>query len=124
VAKAGKRSREAPNGQWKLVVYLAGDTPVGLSAMENLRRICREHLDGRVRIKVVDLLQNPEAARVEQIVVVPTVVRKNPRPEKRVFGNLMATDQVMRVLEIPADHSRASRLETSATMSPRSSSAA
>jgi len=96
-----KRDKKPSDERWRLVVYLAGDTPVGLSALDNLRRICGEHLDNRVRIEVVDLLKEPETARLEQIVIVPTVVRKSPLPVKRVFGNLMASDLVVRALGMP-----------------------
>jgi circadian clock protein KaiB len=101
VGRRRKCNKNSPEGRWKLVVYVAGETPITQSALENLRRICREHLDQRFRIKVVDLLERPEVAREEGIVVVPTLVRESPLPEKRIFGNLAAADLVTRALELP-----------------------
>lgn len=96
-----KSNKNPPDGRWRLVVYIAGETRISLSALENLRRICREHLHSGFRIEVVDVLKRPEVARDEQIVVVPTVVRKHPLPIKKVFGNLTAADLVVNALEIP-----------------------
>ena len=101
VVGRGKQRRQSPNGQWRLVIYLAGDTPVSLTALENLRRICQERLDSFFQIEVVDLLKRPEVVREEHIVAVPTVVRRRPLPVKRIFGDLTAVDAVVRSLEMP-----------------------
>lgn len=73
---------------WNLRLYVAGQTPKSITAFSNLKRLCEAHLPGRYRIEVIDLLQNPQLAAGDQIVAVPTLVRKLPAPLKRVIGNL------------------------------------
>jgi circadian clock protein KaiB len=81
--------------EWKLRLYVAGQTPKSLTAFANLRRICEEHLAGRYEIEVVDLLKHPELAQSDQIIALPTLVRKLPQPIKRIVGDLSNSERVM-----------------------------
>jgi circadian clock protein KaiB len=85
---------------WDLRLYVAGQTPRAMMAMENLRRICEEHLAGRYRIEVVDLLRNPKLARGDQILAVPTLVRKLPEPVRKIIGDLSNTEKVLVGLDV------------------------
>ncbi len=80
---------------WELRLYVAGQTPKSLNALSNLRRMCEEHLAGRYRIEVVDLATDPRLARGDQILAVPTLVRKLPLPVKRIIGDLSSTERVL-----------------------------
>jgi circadian clock protein KaiB len=73
---------------WDLRLYVAGQTPRSLAAFHNLKQICEEHLSGKYRIEVVDLLENPKLARDDQIVAIPTLVRKLPEPIRKIIGDL------------------------------------
>jgi circadian clock protein KaiB len=73
---------------YRLRLYVAGQTPKSIAAFANLKRLCEEHLAGRYQIEVIDLVENPQLARGDQIVAVPTLVRKLPEPLKRVIGSL------------------------------------
>jgi len=74
--------------RWGLRLYVAGQTPRSLAAFANLKKICETHLKGKYRIDVIDLLANPELARADQIVAIPTLIRKLPPPVKRIIGDL------------------------------------
>ncbi len=100
---------EASNGQqrranfrpvWELRLYVAGMTPTSIRAFENLKRICEEHLQGAYRIQVVDLLERPMLARGDQIVAVPTLVRRLPTPVKKIIGDLSNTERVLVGLDL------------------------
>ena len=80
--------------QWTLRLYIAGQTPRSLSAFANLKRLCEEHLAGRYRIEIIDLLQSPHLGAKDQIVALPTLVRKLPEPIKRVIGDLSDSKRV------------------------------
>jgi len=80
---------------WQLRLYVAGQTPRSLLAFANLKKICEEHLHGRYRIEVVDLLKNPTLARGDQILAVPTLVRKLPPPVKKIIGDFTNTERVL-----------------------------
>lgn len=90
----GKTTREA-KVHWTLRLYVAGQTPRSLMAFANLKRLCEEHLAGHHRIEVIDLLQKPELAQGDQVVALPTLVRKLPTPIKRVIGDLSDVRRVM-----------------------------
>jgi circadian clock protein KaiB len=85
---------------WDLRLYVAGQTPNCLSAFENLQELCRTHLDGRYRIEVVDLLEHPQLARGDQILAIPTLVRKLPEPIRRIIGDLSNTERVLVGLDL------------------------
>jgi circadian clock protein KaiB len=87
---------------WDLRLYVAGQTPKSLSACAHLRRFCDEHLPGRYRIEIVDLVAHPERARDDQIVAIPTLVRTLPEPIRKVIGDLSKTERVMVGLHLKA----------------------
>ncbi len=87
--------REGKAEVFDLVLYVAGQTPKSLTAIANLRKICQENLKGRYRIEVIDLSINPELARADQIVALPTLVRRLPRPIKKIIGDLSNEDKVL-----------------------------
>src|SRR5512143_896319 len=93
-AKAAKPgSRRAK--EWELKLYVAGQTPKSLAAFANLKKICEEHLKGKYHIEVVDLLKNPQLAKGDQILALPTLVRRLPPPIKKIIGDLSNTLRVL-----------------------------
>ena len=85
---------------WKLRLYVAGQTPKSIRAFANLKMMCEERLKGRYRIKVVDLLENPRLARGDQIVAIPTLVRKLPAPVRKIIGDLSNTTGLLVGLDL------------------------
>lgn len=85
---------------WELRLYVAGQTPNALTAFANLKKICEDHLAGKYRIEVIDLLKNPTLARGDQILAVPTLVRKLPEPVKKIIGDLSNTERVLVGLDL------------------------
>jgi circadian clock protein KaiB len=85
---------------WELRLYVAGTSPKSLRAFMNLKRICEEHLAGRYRIEVIDLLNNPQLAAGDQILAVPTLVRKLPEPMRRIIGDLSDEDRTLVGLDL------------------------
>jgi circadian clock protein KaiB len=90
----GDRSR------WNLRLYVAGQTPRSLTAFKNLKDICEEYLKGKYHIEVIDLMENPTLARGDQILAVPTLVRKLPEPIRKIIGDLSNTERVLVGLDI------------------------
>jgi circadian clock protein KaiB len=88
------------NDKWALFLYVAGKTQRAASAISNLKIICEDRLKDNYRIEVIDLLKNPQLARSEQIVAVPTLVRKSPLPKKSIIGDLSNTDRVLAGLDL------------------------
>jgi circadian clock protein KaiB len=88
------------DGQYNLRLYVAGQTPKSLAAIANLKRICEEHLAGRYIIEVIDLLVTPQLAAGDQIVALPTLVRRLPPPLKRIIGNLADAERVLVGLDL------------------------
>jgi len=86
--------------QFELRLYVAGQTSRSLAAFANLKKICEEHLAGRYRIEVVDLVKNPQLAQGDQILAIPTLVRKLPEPIKKIIGDLSDTLRVLVGLDI------------------------
>jgi len=80
---------------WHLRLYVAGQTPKSIAAFANLKKICDEHLKGRYTIEVVDLLENPRLAKGDQILAIPTLVRKLPPPLRKIIGDLSNTERVL-----------------------------
>jgi len=99
-ARRGTRKATTEPESWDLRLYVAGQTPRAIAALENLKRICEEHLAGRYRIEVVDLLQNPQLARGDQILAVPTLVRKLPEPVRKIIGDLSNAERVLVGLDL------------------------
>ena len=85
---------------FSLRLYVAGKTPKAARAFNNLRKICDEHLAGRYSIEVIDLLENPALGRGDQILALPTLVRKLPPPVKKIIGDLSNTDRVLVGLDL------------------------
>lgn len=86
--------------QFDLRLYVAGQTPKSVRAVENLRRVCEEHLAGRYRVEVIDLLEDPRLARGDEIIAVPTLVRKLPEPIRKIIGDLSDTERVLVGLQL------------------------
>jgi len=95
--KAAKRTKA---DIWELRLYIAGQTPNSIATIANLRRICEERLQGRYRIEIVDLLERPQLARGDQIIAIPTLVRKLPTPIKRIIGNLSTAERALVGLDL------------------------
>ncbi len=91
---------------WELRLYVAGHTPRSVAAFTNLKKICEEHLAGRYRIEVIDLMEHPQLAAGDQIVAIPTLVRKLPAPLRKIVGDLRNTERTLVGLNLrPADPS-------------------
>lgn len=86
--------------KWNLRLYVAGQTPKSIIALANLKRICDEHMQGQYEIEVIDLMENPQLARRDQIVAIPTLVRELPSPLKRIIGDLSNTERVLVGLDV------------------------
>ncbi len=95
-----KANRARTAAEWELRLYIAGRTPRCVSALANLKRLCEQHLEGRYRIEVIDLLRNPQLARGDQILAVPTLVRKLPEPMKKIIGDLSSDERVLVGLDL------------------------
>lgn len=85
---------------WELRLYVAGQTPKSVRAFGNLKKFCEEHLAGKYTIEIIDLLKNPQLARGDQIVAIPTLVRKLPEPIRKIIGDLSNTERVLVGLDI------------------------
>ncbi len=85
---------------WNLRLYVAGQTPRAIKAFINLKKICEEHLAGKYSIEVIDLLKSPQLARGDQILAVPTLVRKLPEPVRKIIGDLSNTERVLIGLDL------------------------
>jgi len=102
--KAGKGGRKPKETKYELRLYVAGQTVKSLNAFANLKKICETHLAGEYRIEVIDLLENPQLAAGDQILAIPTLVRKLPKPIKKVIGDMSNTLRVLVGLDVrPGD---------------------
>ena len=97
-----KRNSKSAGDFWKLRLYVAGQTTRSLSALSNLKTICEQHLGGRYSIEVIDLLKNPQLADDDQILALPTLVRRLPPPMKKIIGDLTKTEHVLVGLDLRA----------------------
>jgi len=95
-SKKSKRTEEV----WNLRLYVAGQTPKSMAAFANLKKMCEENLKGRYKIEVIDLLENPQLAKGDQILAIPTLVRKLPPPVKKIIGDLSNTLRVLVGLDL------------------------
>jgi circadian clock protein KaiB len=93
-------SHRRPAKLWQLRLYVMDQTPKSLTAFANLKKICESHLKGRYRITVIDLLKRPQLAKGDQILAIPTVVRKLPIPVRTLIGNLSETDRLLVGLDL------------------------
>ena len=87
---------------FSLRLYVAGQTPKSVLAFRNLKQICEAHLQGRYEIEIIDLLEHPQLARGDQILAVPTLVRRLPEPIKKIIGDLSNTERVLVGLDVRA----------------------
>ena len=106
--RTAKSTATAPNGRspklWQLRLYVAGQTPRAVRAFGNLKNICESNLKGRYRIEVIDLLEQPNLAKGDQILAIPTLVRKLPVPVRKIIGDLSDTERVLVGLDLrPAE---------------------
>ncbi len=85
---------------YRLRLYVAGQTPRSVQAFTNLKQICEDHLQGRYEIEIIDLLENPQLARGDQILAIPTLVRRLPEPIKKIIGDLSNTERVLVGLDL------------------------
>ncbi len=95
-----KEKKEEETKQYELRLYVAGQTPNSMRAFANLKKICEEYLQGQYRIEIVDLLVNPQLAKGDQILAVPTLVRKLPEPVRKIIGDLSNTERVLVGLDL------------------------
>jgi len=100
VAESGNGNATVDAGRWVLRLYTAGQTPKSVAAFQNLKRICEEHLPGRYEIEVIDLMKNPRLAKEDQIVAIPTLVRKLPDPLRKIIGDLSDVDRTLVGLQL------------------------
>ena len=104
VRRHASDSPRRPSKLWQLRLYVMGQTPQSLTAFSNLKKICESQLKGRYRITVIDLVKQPHLAKGDQILAIPTVVRKLPKPVRTIIGNLSDTDHALVGLDLrPAD---------------------
>ena len=98
---ANKSSRASKqNNRWQLRLYIAGQTPKCLTAFANLKKLCETHMPGEYHIEIIDLLQQPQLAKGDQILAIPTLVRKLPEPMRKIIGDLSNTERVLVGLDV------------------------
>lgn len=93
-ARRPSRATRPASNAWTLRLYVAGQTPRSLTAFNNLKQLCEQHLPGRYHLEVIDLTHQPELGRLDQVVALPTLVRKLPQPVKRLIGDLSNLERV------------------------------
>jgi len=91
----GGMKKGATPKEWELRLYVAGQTPKSIAALANLKKFCEENLKGKYIIEVIDLVKSPQLARGDQILAIPTLVRKMPSPMKKIIGDLSNTERVL-----------------------------
>lgn len=96
----GEKIRLETASTWDLRLYVAGRTPKCVTAIDNLKRFCERHMAGRYVIEVIDLLDNPHLATIDQIIAIPTLVRRLPEPMRKIIGDLSNTERVLVGLEL------------------------
>jgi len=94
------RSSGSPPEFWELRLYVAGQTPRSVTAFANLQQICKGHLKGRYRLQVIDLVAKPQLSKGDQILAIPTLVRKLPEPVRKIIGDLSDTERVLVGLDL------------------------
>ena len=93
-------SNDQPAKLWQLRLYVTGQTPKSLTAFSNLKKFCENHLRGRYRITMIDLVKQPQLAKGDQILAIPTVVRKLPKPVRIIIGDVFDTERVLVGLDL------------------------
>ncbi|MFI5117776.1 MAG: circadian clock KaiB family protein [Terriglobales bacterium] len=99
-ARKRRPAKSSRSDFWRLRLYVAGQTPNSIVAIANLKKICEDQLQGRYRIEVIDLLEKPQLAKGDQIIAIPTLVRRLPPPIKKIIGNLSKTERVIVGLDL------------------------
>ncbi len=97
---AEETEEDNPQETWELRLYVAGQTPKSVAALANLRKYCEQHLKGRYELEVIDLLVNPQLAEGDQILAIPTLVRKVPEPIRKIIGDLSNEERVLVGLDV------------------------
>ncbi|HEY5323823.1 MAG TPA: circadian clock KaiB family protein [Caldimonas sp.] len=100
VPETKAKRKVAASAEWQLRLYVAGQTAKSVAALDNLKRLCESHLAGRYEIEVIDLLVNPTLAAGDQILAVPTLVRKFPEPIRKIIGDLSNEGKVLVGLDV------------------------
>jgi KaiB domain. len=100
IGKQQKKPAEADSDRWVLRLYVTGSTPQSVRAIANIKKICEEHLKGRYDLEVIDLYQKPNLAKGEQIIAVPTLLRKLPLPLRRIIGDMSNIERVLIGLDL------------------------
>jgi len=100
--KAKTTKKDSGDEIWDLKLYVAGQTPKSITAFANLEKLCEEHLKGKYTITVIDLLKNPQLAKGDQILAIPTLVRNLPVPIRKIIGDLSNTERVLVGLDLKA----------------------
>src|SRR5215471_11790208 len=95
-----------PTETWNLRLYVAGQSAKSIAAFSNLKQVCEEHLPGKYTIEVIDLVQNPQLAKGDQIVAIPTLVRKLPQPIRKIVGDLSNVENTLVGLQLRPRHSQ------------------
>jgi circadian clock protein KaiB len=99
MSQTDSRSASVPDF-WELRLYVAGSTSKSVAALANLRKVCEQYLADKYRIEIVDLLENPRLARGDEIVAIPTLVRKLPEPMRKIIGDLSNTERLLVGLQL------------------------
>ena len=105
-AQRGAGKTSAKREHWNLRLYVAGQTAKSIAAIANLKRICEQHMDSQYEVEVIDLIKQPQLARSDQIIAIPTLVRKVPSPTRRIIGDLSSTERVLVGLDLSPDKNR------------------
>lgn len=100
LGEIARRASPEDEEKWDLRLYVAGQTPRSVAAFANLKRLCEEHLAGRYNIEVIDLMQHPQLASGDQILAIPTLVRKLPQPIRKIVGDLRDTERALVGLQL------------------------
>ncbi len=98
--KTARKDKQNANETWELRLYVAGQTAKSLTAFANLKKLCESHIPGRYHIEIIDLLKNPTLAKGDQILAIPTLVRKLPEPMRKIIGDLSNTERVLVGLDL------------------------
>jgi circadian clock protein KaiB len=100
--KGRATGRRVASNRYHLTLFVAGQSPKSVNAIANIKTICEEYLQGSYELKVIDLYQQPQLAAGEQILALPTLIRKLPTPLRRIIGDLSNTERVLQGLDLPA----------------------
>ena len=103
---AKTKAEDSPHKLWRLRLYVAGQSPKCLTALANLKKICEKHMAGQYEIEIIDLLERPQLAVGDQILAIPTLVRRLPEPMRKIIGDLSNTERVLVGLDLQPTEER------------------